>query len=47
MLAAIGLLGLALDELLQVSWGDAVGALIVAGLVAREGWTSLRGEASN
>lgn len=42
VLALIGLVALALSELLHVSWGDAAGALVVAGLVAREGWGSLR-----
>ncbi len=41
-LALIGLIALALGELLHVSWGDAAGALVVAALVAREGWASLR-----
>lgn len=42
VLAAIGLLSLALSELAHVGWGDAVGALIVAAIVAREGWSALR-----
>ena len=42
VLALIGLVALGLSELLHVSWGDAAGALVVAALVAREGWGSLR-----
>ena len=42
VLALIGLVALALSELLHVAWGDAAGALVVAALVAREGWGSLR-----
>jgi divalent metal cation (Fe/Co/Zn/Cd) transporter len=42
VLAVIGLAALGLSELLHVTWGDAVGALIVAAIVAREGWSSLR-----
>lgn len=42
LLALIGLVALALSELLHVTWGDAAGALVVAALVAREGWESLR-----
>lgn len=42
VLAGIGLLSLALSELVHVGWGDAVGALIVAAIVAREGWSALR-----
>ena len=42
VLALIGLLALALSELLHVTWGDAAGALVVAVVVAREGWDSLR-----
>ncbi len=41
-LAAIGLVALALSEFAHVTWGDAVGALIVAAIVAREGWSALR-----
>ena len=38
VLAGIGLVALALSELAQITWADAVGALIVAAIVAREGW---------
>lgn len=41
-LAGIGLVALALSEFAHVTWGDAVGALIVAAIVAREGWSALR-----
>lgn len=42
VLALIGLVALALSELFHVSWGDAAGALVVAAVIAREGWASLR-----
>lgn len=41
VLAAIGLLALALSELAGFTSGDAVGALIVAAIVAREGWSAV------
>ena len=41
VLAAIGMAALALSAL-DVNWGDAVGALIVAAIVAREGWAAIR-----
>ena len=41
-LALIGLLALAASEVIGVTWADAVGALAVAVVVAREGWLSLR-----
>ena len=42
VLAAIGMAALALSALLDVHWGDAVGALVVAAIVAREGWAAIR-----
>lgn len=42
VLAVIGMAALALSAVLQVNWGDAVGALVVAAIVAREGWAALR-----
>lgn len=41
-LALIGLLGLGLTEGFGLPWADAVGALVVAVVLAREGWTSVR-----
>jgi divalent metal cation (Fe/Co/Zn/Cd) transporter len=42
VLAMIGIASLALDELFQVTWGDAAGALIIAAIIAREGWSSVQ-----
>jgi divalent metal cation (Fe/Co/Zn/Cd) transporter len=42
VLAVIGVAALALSALFDVNWGDAVGALVVAAIVAREGWAGLR-----
>lgn len=42
VLAVIGLLSLALEELVHVTWGDAVGALVIASIIAREGWASMQ-----
>ena len=42
VLAAIGMAALALSALFDVHWGDAVGALVVAAIVAREGWAAIR-----
>jgi divalent metal cation (Fe/Co/Zn/Cd) transporter len=42
VLAVIGMAALALSAFLHVNWGDAVGALVVAAIVAREGWAALR-----
>ena len=42
VLAVIGMAALALSALFHVNWGDAVGALIVAAIVAREGWAAIR-----
>jgi divalent metal cation (Fe/Co/Zn/Cd) transporter len=45
LLALIGLVSLVLDELAGVVWADAVGALVIAVIVAREGWSSVRAAA--
>jgi divalent metal cation (Fe/Co/Zn/Cd) transporter len=42
VLAAIGLVSLTLEELFQVRAGDAVGALIISVIIAREGWSSIQ-----
>jgi divalent metal cation (Fe/Co/Zn/Cd) transporter len=42
LLAAIGLASLALDQLFGVFWADAVGALVIAVIIAREGWSSVQ-----
>jgi divalent metal cation (Fe/Co/Zn/Cd) transporter len=42
LLGAIGLVSLALDQLFGVTWADAVGALVISAIIAREGWSSLR-----
>lgn len=42
VLAAISLASLAASSLFGLWWADAVGAIVVAVIVVREGWTSLR-----
>jgi divalent metal cation (Fe/Co/Zn/Cd) transporter len=42
LLALISLLGLGLSEAFGVTWADAVGALIVAAIVAREGMIAIQ-----
>jgi divalent metal cation (Fe/Co/Zn/Cd) transporter len=42
VLALIGLGSLALEELVHVTWGDAAGALVIAVIIAREGWASVQ-----
>ena len=42
MLACISLLGVMASTHLGLWWADAVGALIIAAFLAREGWTSVR-----
>jgi divalent metal cation (Fe/Co/Zn/Cd) transporter len=42
LLALIGLVSLVLDQILGVAWADALGALIIAVVIAREGWASLQ-----
>jgi divalent metal cation (Fe/Co/Zn/Cd) transporter len=42
VLALIGLASLALEELLHITWGDAAGALVIAAIIAREGWASVQ-----
>jgi len=41
VLALVGLVALGLSELVHVRWGDAIGALAVAAIVAREGWSAI------
>ncbi len=38
---------LALEELVHVTWGDAAGALVIALIIAREGWASVQVARSN
>ena len=47
LLALIGLVSLVLDQLAGVAWADAVGALVIAVIVAREGWASVRAAATH
>ena len=47
LLALIGLGSLVLDEVARLSWADAVGALVIAVIVAREGWSSVRAAGSD
>ncbi|HET8784942.1 MAG TPA: cation transporter [Candidatus Limnocylindrales bacterium] len=42
LLALIGLISLVLDQIVGVAWADALGALIIAVVIAREGWASVR-----
>jgi divalent metal cation (Fe/Co/Zn/Cd) transporter len=42
LLGAIGLVSLLIDQVLDVPWADPAGAVIIAAIVAREGWSSLR-----
>jgi len=42
LLAAIGAVSLGLSETLGLTWADNVGALVVAAIVIREGWGSVR-----
>lgn len=42
VLALIGIASLALDELVHITWGDAAGALVIAAIIAREGWGSVQ-----
>jgi divalent metal cation (Fe/Co/Zn/Cd) transporter len=42
LLALISLAGLGLTEAFGLIWADAVGALMVAGVLVREGWSSLQ-----
>jgi divalent metal cation (Fe/Co/Zn/Cd) transporter len=42
VLAGIGATSLVLSEALGLTWADGVGALIVAAIVMREGWESVR-----
>lgn len=42
LLGVIGLVSLVLDQLFHVTWADAVGALVISVVIAREGWSSLQ-----
>lgn len=42
LLAVVGLIGLGLVEAFGLTWADSVGALVVAAIVAREGWGSVQ-----
>jgi divalent metal cation (Fe/Co/Zn/Cd) transporter len=42
LLGGIGVASLALDQLFGVTWADAVGALVIAVIIAREGWASVQ-----
>jgi len=42
LLALISLVGLGLSEAFGLTWADAVGALVVTAVLAREGWGSLQ-----
>ena len=42
LLALIGLVSIVLDQVAGVVWADAVGALVIALIVAREGWSSVQ-----
>ncbi|MGI8998647.1 MAG: cation diffusion facilitator family transporter [Candidatus Limnocylindria bacterium] len=42
LLALIGLVGLLLTEAFGLTWGDAVGALLVTVILLREGWSSVK-----
>lgn len=42
LLALISLAGLALTQVFGIAWADAVGALVVAAVLIREGWGSLQ-----
>ncbi|HEY7738204.1 MAG TPA: cation transporter [Candidatus Limnocylindria bacterium] len=46
LLAGIGLVALVLSEVFGLTWADAVGALFVAAILAREGWIALELERS-
>lgn len=47
LLALISLVGLGLTELFALTWADAVGALVVAVILIREGWGSLQAIRTN
>jgi divalent metal cation (Fe/Co/Zn/Cd) transporter len=42
LLACVSLLGIVASTLLGLWWADAVGALVIAAFLAREGWASVR-----
>jgi divalent metal cation (Fe/Co/Zn/Cd) transporter len=47
LLALIGLVSVVLDQVAGVAWADAVGALVIAVIVAREGWSSVQAAKSH
>jgi divalent metal cation (Fe/Co/Zn/Cd) transporter len=47
LLALIGLGSLLLDVAVHIPWADAAGALVIAVIVAREGWSSVRAAESH
>jgi divalent metal cation (Fe/Co/Zn/Cd) transporter len=47
LLALIGLLGLVVTQVLGLTWADAAGALVVALVLGREGWSAMRSKALN
>ena len=47
LLALIGLVSLVLDEVARVAWADAVGALVIAVIVAREGWAAVQASSAH
>lgn len=42
LLGIIGLVALVADQILRVPWADAAGALLIAVVIAREGWSSVQ-----
>jgi divalent metal cation (Fe/Co/Zn/Cd) transporter len=42
LLGVVGLVSLVIDEVLHIAWADAAGALIIAAIVVREGWSSIQ-----
>lgn len=42
VLGGVGLGSLVIDQALHIAWADAAGALIIAAIVAREGWSSVQ-----
>jgi len=42
VLASVSLIGVVASTMLGLWWADAIGALVIAAFLAREGWTSVR-----
>jgi divalent metal cation (Fe/Co/Zn/Cd) transporter len=42
LLGVIGLASLVADQVFRVAWADAVGALVISAIIAREGWSSIQ-----